>query len=302
MERISTVPEKEGIERGIYRSAIDGLAVAFRLYVPKEPKGVVQIVHGAGEYSGYYRDFCELLLRRGYAVLVSDIRGHGDSVSEKHPAGYIASIDAAVSDQIAFLIYLNERFSGKSVTLFGHSFGSLLARNVLMECDERFDRLVMTGVVGSPPFRKLGLIAGRVESFYTGKKRKGRMIHAMNEKMNLAGYSEVFRDALRRDPKMLRGYLNGGAVAIWESAARLKDKRRYRLRRPELPILLLNGTRDPFTGGAEGILDTKKTFEKMGYLNFESLIFEGRKHDLLHEDGREEVAERIVAFIEGRRR
>ena len=53
------------------------------LFEAKNPKAVVQIVHGMQEHALRYVDFCEFLVYNNYTVLVSDLRGHGKTAQSK---------------------------------------------------------------------------------------------------------------------------------------------------------------------------------------------------------------------------
>ncbi|MDD7363284.1 MAG: alpha/beta hydrolase [Firmicutes bacterium] len=293
---------KDGVEQGIYRSVADGLALSFIVLRADNPKGIVQIIHGAQEHKAYYRNFAERLVEAGYTVFLSDCRGHGDSVSEDHPRGHISSIDDAVIDQVAFAVYLKRRFPDLPLALFGHSFGSIVARNVMMEHDDLIDKLVMTGVAARPPYAETGRFWGYMESFYTGATNRGRFLTSMSWKMNetLKGSvdDEAFIRALKRDPKKVARYTNGGAMAMWEGASRLKAYRRYAVKNPDLSILALSGTDDPITGGMRGLADTAKTFSKLGYTGYEQRLFPHMNHDLIHSEGREYVFREIVDFLD----
>ena len=292
----------DGREEGIYLSVVDSLPLAFTIMKAENPKGLVQIIHGAQEHRGYYLEFAENLAKAGYTVLLSDNRGHGDSVSEDHPRGYISSIDDLLLDQYTLTVYFKRRFPGLSLTLFGHSFGSLIARNYIMDHDDIIDKLILTGAVCYPPSAKLGLAAGNIERFFTNGKRRGALVTLMDSKtkaaLNTISNNPEFLNSFKGDRKLVSHYLNGGAMAIWEAASRLKDYRRYKVKNPNLSVLALNGSEDPLTGGVEGLTDTAKTFYNLGYKDYENRVFSLMKHDLLHEEATEYVMKDIIGFLE----
>ena len=286
---------------GVYKSPIDGMPLAFTIIEAVEPVGLVQIVHGAQEHKGYYKAFAHRLARAGYTVLLSDNRGHGDSVTAKHPRAYISSIDDIVADQYALSLFFKSRFPDLPLAMFGHSFGSLIARNYIMAHDDIIDKLILTGVVCYPPSAHVGLFFGNLESFYTTPKKRGALVRLMDSKTKAAldtiSNNPEFLRAFEADDKLVNDYLNGGAMAIWDSAARLKDYRRYAVKNPGLKVLVLNGTEDPLTGGAKGLADTAKTFYKLGYEEYENKIYPLMKHDLLHEEASEIVIGDIIKFL-----
>lgn len=289
-------------EEGIYPSIVDGLPLAFTIIKAENPKGLVQIIHGAQEHRSYYLDFAEALTKEGYTVFLSDNRGHGDSVSEDHPRAYISSIDDLLLDQYTLTVYFKRRFPGLPLTLFGHSFGSLIARNYIMDHDDMIDKLILTGVVCYPLSAKIGLAFGNIERFFTHGKRRGALVTLLDSKtkaaLNTISNNSEFLDSFKRDQKLVTHYLNGGAMAIWEAASRLKDTWRYKVKNPGLQVLALNGSEDPLTGGVEGLTDTANTFCNLGYRDYENRVFPLMKHDLLHEEATDYVMKDIMGFLE----
>ena len=83
----------------------DGFDIYANRFDVENPKAVVQIVHGMLEHSLNYLHFIKFLNDRGYAVIISDNRGHGKSISENHPSGFIKEKDELVDDQFVINKY-----------------------------------------------------------------------------------------------------------------------------------------------------------------------------------------------------
>ena len=74
-------------------SLSDGLEISVMTCVPQtapgvSPKGIVQLVHGMCEHKERYIPFMEFLARNGYAGIIHDHRGHGESVRSREDLGY----------------------------------------------------------------------------------------------------------------------------------------------------------------------------------------------------------------------
>ena len=80
-------------------NTFDSLKLSMASAEISSPKAVVQIVHGLKEHKRRYYNFAEYLKNNGYAVFMSDNRGHGYSVNNEYPLGYMADIHLLVKDQ-----------------------------------------------------------------------------------------------------------------------------------------------------------------------------------------------------------
>ena len=52
------------------------------------------------------------------------------------------------------------------------------------------------------------------------------------------------------------------------------------------------------TGGTKGLADTIQTLKKIGYQNVESKVYDGMKHEVINEEGKERVYQDILGFFE----
>ncbi|MGL4743077.1 MAG: alpha/beta hydrolase, partial [Dermatophilaceae bacterium] len=114
----------------------DGPGLFTHCWLPDGPaSGVVQVVHGMAEHAARYARLGSALTAAGYAVYANDHRGHGRTASDADH-GYLADTDGwatVVGDLRRVTALAREQHPGTPVFLFGHSMGSLLVREYVIE-------------------------------------------------------------------------------------------------------------------------------------------------------------------------
>ena len=121
----------------------DGLRLFQRRWLPSgEPRAEVLLVHGFIEHGGRYAPTAEALARRGYAVSVMDLRGHGKSHG---PRCSIRSFDEYVDDLDCFFDRVIGRAAEKPVFVLGHSLGGLIAVSWCIRRQPKLGGLILSG-------------------------------------------------------------------------------------------------------------------------------------------------------------
>ncbi len=104
-------------------STYDGVELAANLYLPgdKEWSPGIIVCHGFGSRKENYADFGARAAKSGFATLIMDLRGHGESGGE---------VDANIFNDVAAAhLYLQNRqeVNPMSISIRGASFGGWLA-------------------------------------------------------------------------------------------------------------------------------------------------------------------------------
>lgn len=266
------------------------------------PKGVVQILHGAKEHKERYGRFAEFLAEHGYHVVIHDHRGHGASVSAAYPLGYMDKPDILIDDAIA----VRRQFAEKDdlpIFLLGHSFGSLLARQLLRVDDRAYEAVILTGSPNYPfvfPFL-YPLLKHRLEK--SGPFAHDPLIMKVAE---WEDNSWVCSDpdimaAYNHDP-LCTGYRypNASCMTMVESVKDLAVRTGGLPGNPDIPILLLAGEDDPITGGRFGHEKSALQLRRRGYRSVETRRYPGMKHEILNETEHELVDRDILEFLDRR--
>lgn len=269
-----------------------------------QPKGVLQIVHGALEYKERYFHFAEFLNQQGYAVILSDNRGHGESTSEADPFGVMHSFEQLVEDQVSITAFMKGKYPNVPYFLYGHSFGSIIARAYLQAHDDELEKLLLTGTANYVPVVPLAVKIGGLYLKIKGPHSKNKLLNQLSGNLGVEhdwlSNNPESNEQAKNDPQMVPDYPVSSLQTIWVGDHQLKAYDRFQVKNPDLPILSLVGAEDvKITGGKKGLADTVKTLKKIGYRNVTSEEMPGMKHEVLNEIDNAKVYQRILAFLDG---
>jgi len=280
----------------------DGFSVAAAAFDAERPNAAVQIVHGAKEHKERYYPFAEYLCSLGLTVWLSDNRGHGGSVGGRYPLGYMDDWARLVGDQAEITRRIRAEMPGKPLCLYGHSFGSMLARCYLQEHDAEIDSLLLSGTVNYLRLSGLGVALGSLLTMVDGGHAHTRFLQKNGEWEDVSWVSsdeDVMR-AYRSDP-LCTGYKypNSSILTMWKADRQLHRFGCYPCRNPGLKILIISGADDPMTGGEKGLADSAASLRRIGYTEVRSLVYPGLKHEIVCCRGNEQVLADVRAFLTG---
>ena len=112
-----------------------------------KPKGVVQIIHGAGEYMERYNEFAEHLNTEGYHVIGNDHLGHGKTSANLEYVYFESTIGFHQLYEGVKTVrdYIDENYEKTPVIMFAHSMGSFLGRYAILHDHKRYDQAIFSG-------------------------------------------------------------------------------------------------------------------------------------------------------------
>ncbi|MFZ2413228.1 MAG: lysophospholipase [Candidatus Cryosericum sp.] len=124
-----------------YRSS-DNLNLYARVWAPdSQPKGVVVLIHGLGEYGGRYVDIGRSFVDRGYVFVAGDLRGHGLSEGRR---AFVSRLDDFMDDLDRYCGEVRTRFPGKPLFLYCFSMGSTIGAEYLIRRHPRLAGAILS--------------------------------------------------------------------------------------------------------------------------------------------------------------
>ncbi len=294
--------------------APDGHPIFVRRWMPEgEPRAIVQIVHGMAEHVGRYAGFAEALVGRGFGVYANDHRGHGRSIPEGEEPGHMG--EGGFAHAVAVVRAINRRIAEEHPdlprALFGHSMGSFFVQRLIGELPDAADAVVLSASNGKPPpIAALGRYIARLERLRLGKRGKSKLLDALS----FGDFNKKFApnrtafDWISSDPAQVDAYCADpmcGFLVTTQTWIDLldglggltRDAHLARIPR-ELPIYAVAGSKDPVGDFGRGVRRLVDAYRAAGLRRVELKLYEGGRHELLHETNAGEVVEDLLAWLE----
>ena len=270
----------------------------------KNPKAVVQVIHGMREHSGRYLRFCKMLEDNGYIVFITDSRGHGKTCPsfEKLGHGEKDIYAECVQDQINVSKHIKEKYPQLPLYVFAHSFGSMIAQKYIQLCDLA-DKVVLCGTNnGNNGTFKLGLFITNIQKAFVGSEKTAKLV----EKTNRNLYAKKFDRGnwLTRDEQIFDAYLADPyckaefPISFYNSLFKHMTKVNNGIKdiKKDIKIFLIAGDQDPVGNYSKNVVSLTKLYQKHG-LDATCKIYPNARHELHNETNKEEVDKDILNFF-----
>ena len=276
-------------------------------WIPEgEPVAILQIIHGMQEYIDRYDEFANFLAEKGILVIGNDHLGHGGSVGERGTLCYFCKNDPAtvlVRDAHRLKKMTQEDYPGVPCFILGHSFGSFVAREYLTRYGTGIKGAIIQGTAYMPGGTVKSL-SGLV-SFLTvimGEKYRSSMVNNMafkgylkkipnpRTKQDWLSHNEASVDKYIADPACNFVFTLNGFKTMAELLKRIQDTDKMEDIPKDLPILITAGKEDPvgdYGTAPEKLFNIYQNDLKIK--DVELKLYEGMRHELQQEIGREQV-------------
>lgn len=285
----------------VYLTNTDGHDIFVRIYEADNPKAIIQIVHGMAEHSYNYLNFIKYLVASGYTVVAHDHRGHGKSISEKYPNGYMSLSEELVDDTYAVNTFMRQTHPGLKVCMIGHSMGSMIARMYIQSYDDTIEKLVLSGTVERSNIAGVGLFFANIISFFSRGYQPSIMTPLLpggEDDDTWISYNMDNVIEKRNDPMRIKTFLERYVAVIIDLNKKMAKVSRYNTYNPNLSILSVTGEDDIVTGSTKGLESTFEILEKAGYSHIENIVYPHMKHEILNEKENEIVYNDILDFLD----
>lgn len=284
------------------------------------PRGIVQIVHGFGEHSRRYHHLIGTLLDAGFVVAHDDHVGHGSTARRNDTWGDPgeAGWETTVLDErrLHDAVRAELRQAGHAelpFTMFGHSWGSMIAREYAARHGDDLEALVLCGVVyGMRQDETMSRMAEDALAAGRAAEPALDVAEAVFGPMT-ARYTDVrtANDWIACDPEVVDDHaadpLNMMTVgaptyqlfADFAALMAAVTGAQWAARMPvDLPVHLIAGDQDPAGNYGEGVYAVANLLAEAGSRSTSTMIYSGWRHEIHNERAiRAEVEADVVSFL-----
>lgn len=281
------------------------------LYEPenkKDVKGTVQIVHGMCEHQLRYKNLAAFLNKNGYAVITSDLRGHGDNVSVENELGYFGenAVPILIGDIHEITLSVRERYPDVPYFLLGHSMGTLISTVYFRKYDNFVDGLFLSGMPSNNSAAGLAKVLIKIIETFRGEYYRSDFLNNMVNgpfarpfRSEGSEFAWISKDkdnvtAYEKDPKCGFVFTLNGFYTLMELMQGTYKGKSWIMKNPRVPIRLMSGSDDPCMGNKKKFMKSVALFKNAGYKDVDYILFEGQRHEIFNDTEKEKAMDYLL--------
>jgi acylglycerol lipase len=262
----------------------DGLDLYCQSWISeKKPKAIINLVHEHGEHSSRYQELVKILTKNNYAVMSTDLRGHGRTVGKR---GYTSTYRKLIKDLKTMIEKSESLHSGIPQILLGTGLGGNISIYYLSN-----NITNISGLIVAAPWLSIE------HNFTKGKLIAGNILRYLIPGLIIeTGFSP--EDKLK-SPEAIKKYKKDPlihdkiSIKLFCEVIFAGQRSARSIYKINMPILVMHGDKDKIAS-----LKASKNFILNASVKTAFKVWEGYSHDLLNDEGSEQVCEYIVNWLD----
>ncbi len=285
------------------------------VYVPAaKPKGIVQLIHGFGEHSRRYFHMIVKYLEAGYIVAADDHVGHGKTAVENDSWGDWGEKGphTMMEDEHKLKELVVQMYPDLPYFLFGHSMGSMIARDFMAKYGNELAGAVICGTPGIFPIKE-EVIAEMEQKIAAGEGSASdpqltvKLMGWMGER---CGDVRLGNEWICSDPYVQQDHAadpfdaftkpvtNRALYDFVQMFLQINGVQWAEKVPTALPIYNIAGDEDPVGMYGEGVYQVANWLAASGH-KVKTKLYSGYRHEIHnYAEIKDEVCEGIVAFLD----
>lgn len=288
--------------------------VRYHVYEPKvviRVKGVIQIHHGLCEHADRYDHFASFLLNHGFAVVVSDFVGHGQSLIDFEQGffGMNRGSDGLVRDMYHLFDVIRSSYPDAPYFLLGTDLGALIIRKFMSIYGDYIQGVLLLGSSGDLKRAYIKKVQIKLLKMMKGpmyrSKRIFKKFHAQNNKMFINNKSRI--DWMTKDEEQKKAYLDDPMTHFIYTLQGYEDmlttlqqvnSQEYIDKIPKyLSVYIACGENDQLVFASQRLYEK---YKKHGISDLTYKTFKNCRHSLLFEVEKKDVYQDILNWLNER--
>ena len=278
-----------------------------------EPKGVIQLIHGYGEHSRRYLHMIGKFNQAGYVVYADDHLGHGKTgydsgtLGDPHSGGYMTYL----KDEKQLHDIAKQDYPDIPYFVFGHSWGSMLARAYAAHYGEDIAGLMLCGICSQWKGCELAYVNEEFKAAYEADPYQpagewfGKVFSGMTDRIENPNSPS---DWIANDPRVVADYA-GDMFNTFDTTIELPwdfvqlyhfiESDEWAPMVPSsIPVYLIAGDHDPCGNYGEGLYHVANLLANSGNKT-QVKAYSGYRHEIHNElDIRDEVEDGLIRFVD----
>ncbi len=286
------------------------------VYVPAcQPKGIVQLIHGYGEHSRRYFHMIVQYLEAGYIVAADDHVGHGKTALENDTWGNWGDKGAhtMMEDEYKLTKLVKEMYPGLPYFMFGHSMGSMIARDYISKYGKELAGVTICGTPGVFPIADA--VIEKLDKYIEEGKGDEADPNVPAELMGwmceYCGEIKLGNEWICHSPYVQQDHAadpfdaftkptSNRAIRYFVEMFQCINGEEWASKVPvELPIYNIAGDLDPVGMYGEGVYQVTNWLLRTGH-DVKTKLYSGYRHEIHnYKEIKNEVSEGVIAFMDG---
>jgi alpha-beta hydrolase superfamily lysophospholipase len=260
----------------------------------EEPRAVVVIAHGMGEHARRYGRLAEALGGQRFEVYALDHRGHGQTAGDDSALGVLGASGWAgvIGDYVRLVRHARAERPGLPLVAFGHSLGSFVVQQFLLDHADEVDAAVLSGSSALDQVKVLVDPTVPMDlSLLNAPFAPART------DFDWLSRDEAEVDRYVADPQCGFGLEPAGLGSWLATSDRLADPTALAAIPDGFPIYVVSGGDDPINAGYAWLEIQVGRYEDAGVVVTKA-YYDGARHEVFNEINRDEITYDLVSWLD----